>query len=536
MFPDIMKRRKNKNQSDTPRKSLFAIPAIYKTEINKAETEADKSNLVSAILILDNLIKLYPDEKESYELRFYYKVQRGDLEGALNDSNRLLKIDQNDTNSLFLNATILSTFEKYAESETILKKIIKIESKNTNALFLYGYVKFKQFDLNKAIKLYGDAIELKPTKYHAYAQRGLCYAFLGKELEALSDFEKIPPTEFNDQSYALVGKGILIYLAGNVYQALNYYDEAIKIDPRNPLGYVFKGLLKMELRDPTADDDLLLANKAGGQLAGSNTNTIYMYIKMLMMKDLDRARSVATYSVKKHPESSILWECLSAVHFISQEPEKSIEAANRAIELDKQNEKAWYFRAMSKLMNGDKIGCEKDIELATEVFGESVLIYTIAGACEYKNISAEEYLEKALSIDPDNPIILFAKGGVLYSKGEKAKAMEYFRRAHENGHYFTESESKEFSENMLKEMMPTSEKANLLQDESSEINDQINTEFAPNRKYQNFHFEAFQCEYDKEKNQQIAYDNICRIFPKVLDPDKFESFIIQYRLWSKSMR
>lgn len=531
-----MKQKKDKIKINPPKKSLFAIPAIYKTEIQKAETEVDKGNHISASLILDNLIKLYPDVKEAYELSFYSKTQRGDLEGALNDSNKLLAIDVNDMNSLFLNATIKSAFEKYVEVEKILMKIIKVESKHSDALFLYGYVKFKQFDLVKAIKLFGDAIELHPKRYHAYAHRGLCYALLGKELEAISDFEKIPSNELNDQCFALIGKGILSYLNGNVYQALTYYDEAIKTDPSNPMGYTNRSLLKLELRDPTADEDLLLANKAGGQFAGNDPNTIYMYVKMLLMKDIDRARSVATYGVKKFPESSMLWECLSAVHFMSHEPEKSIKAANRSIELDKENERAWYFRAYSKLMIGDKKGCEKDIELATDIFGESALIYTIAAACEYKNISAEEYFEKALLIDPDDPITLFAKGGLLYQKGEKAKGMECFRRAHENGHLFTESESKEFSENIFKEINASGGKSTPAQNEIT-IGANINTtEYAPNRKYQNIHFETFSKEWDREKNQQIAYDNVCSQFPKDLDIDKFDSFIIQFRLWNRTMR
>jgi tetratricopeptide (TPR) repeat protein len=399
-----------------------------------------------------------------------------------------------------------------------------------------AFIKFTQNELNKAIKLYSDAIEINPESVNAYAMRGLSYVLLGKELEALSNFEKVPLNDSFNQCIVNVGKGIVSYLSDNVYQALAYYDEAIKLDPQNPMGYVNRGMLKFEMRDPTADEDLLHANKAGGQFAGKDANTIYTYIKLLLMKDVGRARMVATFSVKMHPNSSILWECLSVVHYMSQEPEKSIEAANRAIELNALNERAWYFRAFSKLMMGDKRGCEKDIELATDLFGESAFIYTIAAACEYKNISAEEYYEKALAIDPDNSTALFAKGGLLYSKGEKGKAVEYFRRAYENGSIFTESESIEFSEIVMKHLKPSSEKGDVDQDNTENSIDRINTEFAPNRKYQNFHFEAFQGEYDKEKNQQIAYDNICRQYPNVLDPDKFDSFIIQYRQWNRTMR
>ncbi len=407
---------------------------------------------------MNKLIEQYPNEHEAHFLRCHCKVNIGDLEDALKDSDHLIQLGNSDKNILWYNAFLKVSFGKLMDAEIILKNILNKESKDVGTLFLLGFIKLRQYDLGKAIFYFDEAIKISPEKYESLAFRGLSYAHQGKELQALSDFENIPLYDKELQSHVSTGKGILCLRKGNLFNALNNFDKAIEIFPNNPTGYYFRGIVKIELKDPTAEDDFLKANKSGGDAAGLQESAIYMYLKIVMVRDISKAMVIAAYGIQKLPESALLWESLSSIQFYCGEYKKSLESANRSILIIKENENAWYYRLMSKFLLGDREGCEEDFVVAFKMLGDSPLIYYVAGLCEYLNISLESYIEKALSSNPNDPRTLFVKGGILYQKGEKEKGMDCFRLAHENGYPLTEYECKQFSELFAKELSSIDEK------------------------------------------------------------------------------
>ena len=60
-------------------------------------------------------------------------------------------------------------------------------------------------------------------------------------------------------------------------------------------------------------------------------------------------------------------------------------------------------------------------------------------------------------------------------------------------------------------------------------------QYAPNRKYQLFHFEIFRDIYTKKRNEGEAYDELVKRFPLEIDPTKEDSFLVSYRNYLKSL-
>ncbi len=57
--------------------------------------------------------------------------------------------------------------------------------------------------------------------------------------------------------------------------------------------------------------------------------------------------------------------------------------------------------------------------------------------------------------------------------------------------------------------------------------------YAPNLKYQDFHYERFSELWIQKNSQKVAYDELVTEFPRDIDPDGFDGFIVQFRKWNK---
>ena len=105
-------------------------------------------------------------------------------------------------------------FNKVKEKYEFLKKI---NPKNSNMYFLYANSLFDQREFQAAIYFYEDAISLKPEFIECHFHLALCYEFIGKIKDALNKYDeclKINP----NYDLALFNKSQLLL-------AINFFDE-----------------------------------------------------------------------------------------------------------------------------------------------------------------------------------------------------------------------------------------------------------------------------------------------------------------------
>jgi len=63
---------------------------------------------------------------------------------------------------------------------------------------------------------------------------------------------------------------------------------------------------------------------------------------------------------------------------------------------------------------------------------------------------------------------------------------------------------------------------------------ELHDDFAPNLKYTKAMFERFREIYTKLRNQVEAYDELCKLYPHNLEPNKSASFLVQFRRYISS--
>ena len=110
---------------------------------------------------LSEAIRLMPNYSRAYNLRGFAKRRIGDLQGALDDFNQAIKINQN-------------------------WETAKLHAAYNNR----GQVKAMLGDVLEGIKDFDRAIEIYPDYADGHKNRGIAKASLGQKQEALSDFQK----------------------------------------------------------------------------------------------------------------------------------------------------------------------------------------------------------------------------------------------------------------------------------------------------------------------------------------------------------
>ena len=118
---------------------------------------------------------------------------------------------------------------------------------NYDLYIALGDTHMAEYDLDKAIKAYCDAILVDPENYRAYSKAGIALYEKDYVEEALVAYHKA--IELNpENAYAQNNLGIL-YLDGlyDAEEALEYFEEAISLDPNYTLAYFNAGRASQEM-------------------------------------------------------------------------------------------------------------------------------------------------------------------------------------------------------------------------------------------------------------------------------------------------
>lgn len=152
---------------------------LYKNNnYREAVTFFRKSNEINTIpIVLQRIAECY------YEL--------GNYNLALNYANKALAIESDDVELLWLKGDILNEMGNSSEAITQLDRAINLMPDYAYFYYRRGWYRDEQNDSNGAIEDYTMSIALAPNYTYAYIGRGKDYARLGRNEEAIADFNKV---------------------------------------------------------------------------------------------------------------------------------------------------------------------------------------------------------------------------------------------------------------------------------------------------------------------------------------------------------
>jgi tetratricopeptide (TPR) repeat protein len=158
--------------------------------VEKANVHSQQQKPEAAMEDLNQALKIEPKNVVLLLLRAGLFQEKGEKDKALADVDQALKLKPNLPLAIRTRALLLAQDERYEEATQVLEKLHDAAPKDVRTLIdltsLYGVQ--RQFD--KAIHFYNLWIAAQPDDWRAFRGRADAYLNLGKQAEAIADYEK----------------------------------------------------------------------------------------------------------------------------------------------------------------------------------------------------------------------------------------------------------------------------------------------------------------------------------------------------------
>jgi tetratricopeptide (TPR) repeat protein len=281
--------------------------------INRSSYHSLKTRYAPALMDVERSIAIDPNNYRAYFNRafIYTKTDRDRL--ALTDLDRALKLAPQATDTHTMQGKIYRKLKQYPQAISSFTNAINIVSNKSDRqdnLESYLSLRAETYALdrqyNLAIADYTQAIKLNPKVSSYYAYRGNAYYSLKQYRLTVADL-----------------------------------DRAIALTPDDPLSYILQGAAYLEI--DRAD---------------------------LALKPLQQSINL----IAKDPNSysNLMGDALAnlgAAQYLTKSATAS-ETLDRAIKLDADLPKAWYYRGLLKADRGDRSGAIGDLERASKLYLE----------------------------------------------------------------------------------------------------------------------------------------------------------------------
>jgi tetratricopeptide (TPR) repeat protein len=420
-------------------------------------------NLDNAKNAYEKVLKLDPKQKEIYLILGSLYMNKNDKAKALKVYKNLVKnFPKSYVGYFFLGKIYAET--QYIKSEKAYKKALEIEPALEEARFelIQLYINNKKW--GNVEKLYKEILEKDPDNIKAGLGLGLYYAKNREEKKAENLFKQfgerslldsniirhifqhyLVPKRFDDASVILEGmlKGApdssnLHYLAGMTFDGLKDHDTAIAhfklVTPdskfyENSATHVFF----LYQQQGKIDEAIAALKKVIKNIPDNPELFLYLGIFYEEAEEYEKAVDAFKNGIKIDPENTRLLFRLGVVYDKWGKRKKSIESMQSVIKIDPEHADALNYIGYTYADSGENLDeAERLILKALKHKPDDGYIIDSLGWVYYQKglfRQAVTTLEKAVSIVPDDPVIMEHLGDAYLKINKKKKALEVYRNS-----------------------------------------------------------------------------------------------------------
>jgi len=229
---------------------LALIIIVYISACNNNSTndnkpiKIDTTSKISSVKQISLEIRKNPYNPELFKQRAEEHYKQNKLDSAINDYEIAKKLDTLNQDVYLRLADLYLLTSKSEKSKEQLEKCIKINPKNTKALINLARIYLYVENYKKSNEYLIKAEKIDNTNAEIYLLRGLAYQALKDTNKAIENFQ-IAVNKNPDyyEPYNILG---ILFAAKNDTTAIEYYKNAIKLQPNNPQPYYNLGLFLQE--------------------------------------------------------------------------------------------------------------------------------------------------------------------------------------------------------------------------------------------------------------------------------------------------
>lgn len=299
-------------------------------------------------------------------------------------------------NLYFTKAYNTSLDGDHASAEKLYTEAIESDPKNADAYYNRGYERHMLGKYPEAITDYTKAIKLKNKNYpDGYVNRALSYEAMGDKQKATDDYAKALQLNPNHGN-ALFYLGMFLHREGKYQEAVSYYERATQVEPGNSKIWYYMGSIRYT--EENYPEALAHFSKAV-HLDPANTEALYWKGQTYIdLQDLDKAWEVMDLIIKKDPQHALAYEARAYIHYTNGNYQQAIEDGEKAIRLGNTTAEVCIYIGSSARILKDRA-------------------------------KAEEFLDRALQLDPGSYYAYWARGELYYEMRKDDRACRDLRKA-----------------------------------------------------------------------------------------------------------
>lgn len=377
---------------------LDSDPAGFESAVLElANALQDEGKLPIVYDALETLSAQKPNQAIIHYLQAIIAMQMKDQGLAERKVEQALKLQPEWDKALAFQAQIAVMSGDFPKAVGFLRNVYLKYPDNQKIGKMLAQLLIKTGDYDEAGKVYQKLVEKDPKDFESSLALALVHMQLDREKEAEEILKKLlDQDEWREQARFYLGK--LEEKRDNLKKALNWYDQVREEPFSFEAGIAAVNLLA---RDKQYDEAGSRLQSMRDSFPKEKTRIILMQAELLnQQKHYQAAYDVLTSALAEQPDSRELL----------------------------------YTRALIAERIGKLDVLESDLKKILAQYPDNAealnaLGYTLLGFPS-RLTEAETYLQQALKLQPDEPVILDSYGWLLFKQGKAEKALEYLEQAY----------------------------------------------------------------------------------------------------------
>ncbi|CAD8124907.1 unnamed protein product [Paramecium sonneborni] len=225
-------------------KCLRSIPSSFRVFLELGALLLQQGNQKNAINSFEYSLKQSQNSSEiSYEITKHLYNQ-GLFNLAIQYINLAIEKDQNNQDYIILKAKLTANINNPQKALDYIEQNIHVKQNNPYYFSIKGYLLLQQNKINEALEFFDKTLKIYPYESEILTYSAECLQKLGRFNESLERCNRSIQIKPLASSYNQ--KGITLKEMKRREEALDNYNLAIKMNPKEPLFYYHKGLLLFE--------------------------------------------------------------------------------------------------------------------------------------------------------------------------------------------------------------------------------------------------------------------------------------------------